>query len=103
LRQRLRAEELASLCPSAFDLDGDPPTVTLAAEHAKNGRTAVQPLQRISSRPCGLSERQAADLPIWPGTWFTKAADMLRIELDACGIPYATEGPDGRSTPTSTR
>src|SRR5215470_7934599 len=39
-----RASELASLCPTAFDLDGKPPTVTLAAEIAKNGKTAVQPL-----------------------------------------------------------
>jgi len=91
-----RAEELASLCPSVFDLDGDPPTVTLAAEHAKNGRTAVQPLQPdIVETLRDYLNAKPADLPIWPGTWFTKAADMLRIELDACGIPYATEGPDG--------
>jgi hypothetical protein len=36
-----------------------------------------------------------ANLPVWPGTWFRKAAEMLHIELDACGIPYAVEGPDG--------
>src|SRR5262249_44495790 len=29
------------------------------------------------------------------GTWYQRAADMLRIELDACGIPYAVEGPNG--------
>ena len=33
-----RASELASLCPDAFDLDGDPPTITLAAEHAQRKR-----------------------------------------------------------------
>src|SRR5207249_3358072 len=32
-----RASELASLTPEAFDLDADPPTVTLAAVNAKNG------------------------------------------------------------------
>jgi integrase len=91
-----RAEELASLWPTAFDLDGDPPTVTLAAEHAKNGRTAVQPLQPdIVETLRGYLADRADDRPIWAGTWFTKAAEMLRIELDACGIPYAIDGPDG--------
>ena len=39
-----RAGELASLTTAAFDPAADPPTVTLAAEHAKNGNPAVQPL-----------------------------------------------------------
>jgi integrase len=91
-----RAEELASLCPPAFDLDADPPTVTLSAENAKNGRTAVQPLPPdVAKALASYLAGRAADQPLWPGTWFRKAADMLRIELDACGIPYAVPGPDG--------
>jgi hypothetical protein len=39
-----RAEELSTLRPTAFALDGDPATITLSAENAKNGKTAVQPL-----------------------------------------------------------
>src|SRR5262249_43226931 len=39
-----RAEELASLHPTDFNLDGEPPTVTLGAGDTKNGRVAVQPL-----------------------------------------------------------
>src|SRR5262249_53075569 len=35
------------------------------------------------------------DRPLWPGTRYQKAADILRVELDACGIPYAVQGPDG--------
>jgi integrase len=91
-----RAAELASLCPDAFALDGEPPTVTLAAEHAKNGRTAVQPL------PAGIVEAlrdylagRPADQPIWPGTWPKKAAEMISLDLDAAGIPYVVEGTDG--------
>jgi integrase len=91
-----RAEELASLFPRAFDLDGDSPTVTLAAENAKNGKTAVQPLPPdVTEALRGYLAGRPADQPLWPGTWFKKAAEMLRIELDVCGIPYAVEGPDG--------
>ncbi len=89
-----RAEELATLRPTAFDLDAA--TVTLSAENAKNGKTAVQPL------PADVAEElqtylvgRSLDGPIWPGNWFQNAAEMLRIELDACGIPYTVEGPDG--------
>ena len=37
------------------------------------------------------------NLPVWGGTWARdhRGAEMLRIDLDAAGIPYATEGPDG--------
>ena len=35
------------------------------------------------------------DAPSWPGTWCDRAADMLRIELDACNIPYIVQGIDG--------
>ena len=91
-----RAEELSSLRPAAFNLDGDPPTVTLAAENAKNGRTAVQPLPPdIADALRDYLAGRPADQPVWPGTWYKKAAEMLRIDLDAAGIPYAVEGPDG--------
>ncbi len=91
-----RAEELASLRPTAFNLDGDPPTVTLAAENAKNGRTAVQPLPPdVAASLRDYLAGRPADQSVWPGTWYRKAAEMLRIDLDAAGVPYAVEGPDG--------
>src|SRR5438105_2104534 len=33
--------------------------------------------------------------PVWPGTWHERAADMLRVDLDAAGIPYIVQGLDG--------
>jgi integrase len=35
--------------------------------------------------------------PVWGGNWAKahKAAEMLRGDLEAAGIPYAVEGPDG--------
>jgi integrase len=91
-----RASELAELCPSSFDLDGTPPTATLPATATKNDRTATQPL------PLNLVETlrdflaaKPAEERLWPGTWHADAAEMLRIDLDAAGIPYVTDGPDG--------
>lgn len=91
-----RAEELSSLVPESFDLDEQTPTVVLSGDVAKNGRTAVQPLPldlatRLKTYLAGKPSRS----PVWPGTWWQRAADMLRIDLDACGIPYAVEGPEG--------
>src|SRR5262249_1205318 len=38
-----------------------------------------------------------AGRPVWGGTWARdyKGAEMLRGDLEAAGIPYAVEGPDG--------
>ncbi len=38
-----------------------------------------------------------AGSPLWGGTWASggKGAEMLRHDLDAAGIPYSVEGPDG--------
>jgi integrase len=93
-----RASALGSLTPESFDLDPDQPTVTLAARHAKNRRLKVQPL------PPDLAELlrdyladKPAGRPVWGGPWASKrkGAEMLRGDLEAAGIPYAVEGPDG--------
>ena len=82
--------------PNGHRLDGDTPTVTLAAEHAKNGRTAVQPLPPdIAEALRGYLAGRPADQPVWPGVWRTKAAEMFRLDLGAAGIPYVVEGTDG--------
>ena len=43
-----------------------------------------------------LRDRPAGQ-PVWGGTWASdnKGAEMLRGDLEAAGIPYAVEGPDG--------
>ena len=40
-----RANELRSLTPRSFDLQGDPPTVTVEASYSKRRRTDVQPIR----------------------------------------------------------
>src|SRR5207248_820354 len=85
-----RANELAGLCPDAFDLNGRPPTVTLSGDRAKNGQTAVQPLPPdVALALCTYLADRPADEPVWPGSWHERAADMLRIDLAAAGVPYA--------------
>jgi integrase len=88
----LRASELASLSPDSFDLDGRQPTVTVAAAYSKRRRKDVQPLrgdvaevmgQYLAGRPKGKA--------VWPGSWHERAAEMIRADLAAAGIPYQDE------------
>jgi integrase/recombinase XerC len=93
-----RASALASLVPEDLDLASEMPTVTLAARHAKNRKTKVQPTppdlaellrDYLRDRPAGQ--------PVWGGTWAKdhRGAEMLRGDLEAAGIAYAVDGPDG--------
>ncbi len=93
-----RARGLASLTPESFDLEAEIPTVTLSARRNKSRVLKVQPI------PADVAELLRAYLgdrssgqPVWGGTWATggKGAEMLRIDLDAAGISYVVEGPDG--------
>src|SRR5262249_19186092 len=73
-------------------------TVTLAARHAKNRKTKVQPLPAdVAELLRGYLDGRPADQPVWGGTWarYRVGADMLRLDLDAAGIPYSVEGPAG--------
>ena len=85
-----RAEELRSLTPERFDLDSNPPTATVPAGYTKNGREAVQPLPP----PLALRLRPwlaalPPGRPVFPLS--DRAAEMMRVDLEAAGIPYETE------------
>lgn len=93
-----RASALANLTPGDFDLDSPSPCVTLPARFAKNRRTKVQPLPGdVAAALRDYLADKPAGLPIWGGTWARdhRGAEMLRIDLNAAGIAYAVEGPDG--------
>jgi integrase/recombinase XerC len=93
-----RASGLASLTPGSFDLDGNTPTVTLSA---RRNKSRVQKVQPLPTDVAGLLRDYLRDKPngqpVWDGTWARdrKGAEMLRLDLDAAGIPYVVEGPDG--------
>ena len=78
-----RAKELRSLTPASFDVDSDPPTVTVTAAHSKRRREDRQPIRRdladllrpwLAERPTG--EHLFAKLP-------GDTARMLRSDLAA--------------------
>jgi integrase len=94
----LRASALASLTPESFALDATPPTVTLAARKAKNRKPRVQPLPTALAamlRPWLAAKEEGQR--VWPGVWhqWGNAADLLRHDLAAAGVPYVVEGADG--------
>ncbi len=82
-----RANELRSLTPECFHLDGPEPVIVLPAKVAKNRQEAVQPITRelaaafrpfLADRPAG---QPVLDVPIL-------TAAMLRADLASAGIPY---------------
>jgi len=103
----LRASELASLIESSFDFAGDLPTVTVEAAYSKRRRRDEQPLHpdlsaRLQQWLAGRREnergsltiridRNSQDAKLWPGTWYLRAAEMLRDDLNAVNIPYFDE------------
>ena len=109
----LRADELASLTPASFDLDGDAPTVTVEAAYSKRKRRDVQPIPShladlvrpwLAERAEDATGGSAVVLPlrrnrsdcgasgaVWPGSWQQRAADMVRADLEDAEIPFETD------------
>ncbi len=90
-----RAQELASLTPASFRLDGDAPSVVVEAGYSKHKREDVQPLREdlagllrdwLSGRPAG--ER------LWPGAWWNKAAELVQADLAAARAAWIAEAAD---------
>jgi integrase len=82
----IRVSELASVTPASLNLEGDVPTVTVAAAYSKHRQEDVQPIPPvIASR---LKNWLAENPPergktLWPGPWRNRAAEMLRHDLAA--------------------
>jgi integrase len=88
----LRASELAGLTAKSFKLDSDPPGITVRALTTKNRENVHQPLPEELVKPLKqwLRDRDP-DKRLWPGGWNRRAAEMLRVDLEAVGIPFETE------------
>jgi integrase len=94
----LRAGALANLTPENFDLTSPSPAVTVPARFSKNRRTHTVPLPAdVAAELRSYLAPKAAGRPIWDGTWHRgcAGAEMFRRDLEAAGIAYAVEGPDG--------
>ncbi len=89
-----RASEVSSLTPQSFDLDADPPTVTVQAAYSKHKRADVQPIRRDlaemlrpflaskarDERPFGLPDKKhalilRADIETAREAWLAEAVD----------------------------
>ena len=83
----LRFSEIESITPGSFDLTGDRPTVTVAAGYTKNGEPATLALAADLAADLGgfvaSVPRSGRVFPL-PD----KGAAMLRLDLEASGIPY---------------
>jgi integrase len=93
-----RASALASLTPEGIDLDGEVATVTLATRRNKSRVLKVQPIPPdLAQLLRDYLQGKPAGQAVWGGTWARdrKGAEMLRLDLEAAGIPYAIDGPDG--------
>jgi integrase len=87
-----RASELASLTPVSFDLDAEPPTVTVGAAYSKHRREDVQPLRRdVAAVMRPYLAGRLRNAPVWPGKWARDGAAIIRRDLAAAGIPYEDE------------
>ena len=83
----------------SFDLDAKTPAIVLAAEFTKNRCEAVQPIStELSDALRPFLAACPKLLPVWPGTWHEKGAKMLRIDLEAAGIPFTIQGHEGEET-----
>ena len=86
-----RANELRSLTPESFDLDADPPTVTVEAGYSKHRRKDVQPIRQDLAdllRPW-LAARPSGE-PVF-GTMPEKTGRMIRKDLQAAKKKWVKE------------
>ena len=80
----LRAQELASLLPQSFDLDGAEPTVSVEASYSKHKREDVLPLRAdLADLLRDWLRDKPADQRLWPGAWWNKAAGLVKADLAA--------------------
>ena len=86
-----RRNEIKSLTPESFDLDSDPPTITVEASYSKRRRRDVQPIRKdlagllrtwLAWKRPGLP---VIDVSKW--LWH-RTSRMMRKDLDAAGVEY---------------
>jgi len=86
-----RAAELRSLTVDAFNLDGDPPSVTVEAGSSKRRKRDVQPIRRdLADAMKPFLAGKTARVQPFKGLP-AKTAAMMRRDLDAAGLAYADD------------
>ena len=88
----LRRKELASLTPRSFDLNSDPPKLTVEAACSKHRRQDVLPLHpELVELLHTWLDGVPPDTPLFPNLDKKKTWLMVKNDLEAVGIPYETE------------
>ncbi len=88
----LRAGECASLCPESFLHEENGVTVRVAAAYSKHRREDNIPVPAaLSSVLKPWLQNKPPGERLWPGNWHADAAAMLRVDLEAAGIPYQAD------------
>jgi len=78
-----RAQELGSLTPESFALEGRPATVRVKSSCTKNRKEAVQPLPAdVAEALRGYLNKKPTEQPVWPGRWSAgKAFTLMQADL----------------------
>ena len=86
-----RRNEISSLTPESFELDSDPPTITVEAAYSKRRRRDVQPIRRDLAgllRPWLLWKRRGEPV-IQVSIWLLhKTGKMMKADLEAAELDY---------------
>jgi integrase/recombinase XerC len=70
--------------------------VRYAAKRSKNKKALTVPLRaEVALMLRSYFVGKLANKPVWPGAWKPRAAEMIRIDLEPAGIPYAVQSADG--------
>lgn len=92
-----RAAAMGSLTRESFDFDSEQPTVTLATIKNKSRKLKVNALPpEFAAELKKYVSQFAPGTPIWGrGCAMDHGADMIRVDLEAAGLPFKIAGPDG--------
>jgi site-specific recombinase XerD len=91
----LRAQELASLWPESFRLDGTAATVTVRAAYSKHKREDVLPLRAdLADLLRDWLRDKPAGQKLWPGAWWNKAAELVQADLATAKQAWVEAAPD---------
>ncbi len=86
-RTGLRRRELNTLSPQSFNLQSQPPTVTVKARNSKRRQLDVLPLtEEVAAAVHACLSRQPNVEQLWPGGWWRRSSDMLRLDLQDAHI-----------------
>ena len=88
-----RAGEIASLTPASFDLDADPPTVTVRAAYSKHRRDDLQPIRNdLADVLRGWLAGRPADRPVFDMP--DKLARVVRADLRRARARWIRSAPE---------